>query len=514
MPSITITEVNNTFGGLADSSNFTVFVPGFLGTPSASDYLAHYDDNNIIELSTKEEFLKYVGKKSYEAGSDVREFATLEQQIEGQQISAYTIKKSVILDRGAAYYASIATKLCTCAQHSGVPSENEGLNIVRLEIDGTEPTVLYYDLDPISFDEFDALSDNTDLVIRETTGKDKGTPTNNYGNQIAYNLLGLGYTVLYKRVTDLSDLASEDFYKCLEDKSSYNFRFIINAMTAGNGTANTCIISLANTRNDCVALVDIDESKYSGTYKTSGEAAVLAAIEAEAAGLISTADGKYAAAFVPKVTYVGTPDASFGNNLTFPAHYHYLACFARARQQGFAEWFASAGYTRGVADAAVVSTAYKFGEVAANTLEPRTVISVGSQDVTRSVNIIAKFRNSYLLWGNRTMALLSATEEINADHFLNIRQLLITLKKEIYTACRSLTFDPNSDTLWTNFCDVITPTLERMKGNEGIQEYEIFKVITQAKATLKAAVRIVPIEAVEDFIIEIALEDSIATISE
>lgn len=51
--------------------------------------------------------------------------------------------------------------------------------------------------------------------------------------------------------------------------------------------------------------------------------------------------------------------------------------------------------------------------------------------------------------------------------------------------------------------------LERMKADQGVKDYKIEKVYTDKKATLKARIRIVPIEAVEDFLLEVSLEDSL-----
>ena len=51
-----------------------------------------------------------------------------------------------------------------------------------------------------------------------------------------------------------------------------------------------------------------------------------------------------------------------------------------------------------------------------------------------------------------------------------------------------------------------------MKGDQGIQDYKFIKVKTAQKATLKAIIRIIPIEAVEDFDISLTLEDSFAGI--
>ena len=61
--------------------------------------------------------------------------------------------------------------------------------------------------------------------------------------------------------------------------------------------------------------------------------------------------------------------------------------------------------------------------------------------------------------------------------------------------------------------------MERIQRDaEKHKEIVIEKVDTDLKATLKAKIRITPIEAVEDFDIELALEDSMgatnATISE
>ena len=48
-----------------------------------------------------------------------------------------------------------------------------------------------------------------------------------------------------------------------------------------------------------------------------------------------------------------------------------------------------------------------------------------------------------------------------------------------------------------------------MKADQGIQDYEFVKITNAPKATLKAQIRIVPIEAVEDFEIDVMLGDSL-----
>ena len=51
-----------------------------------------------------------------------------------------------------------------------------------------------------------------------------------------------------------------------------------------------------------------------------------------------------------------------------------------------------------------------------------------------------------------------------------------------------------------------------MKADQGISGYKISRVATDKKALLVAKIRIVPIEAVEDFDLSIYLEDSLSGI--
>ena len=262
-------------------------------------------------------------------------------------------------------------------------------------------------------------------------------------------------------------------------------------------------------RGDCIALLELDEKAYVNEV-TNPENAIIDAIDRFS---ITKAEGKYCALTVPSVYYKMAIDEKnpneFGNNVKFPGSFHYLACFMNALRSGFKEWYAAAGYTRGVSSYSVDHTAVTLGEIAINALEPRNNTNNSPKF---ACNVIANFRGSFYLWGNRTahpLGDVNGTEgDLVASHFLNIRQLCTTIKKQLYVACRRFTFDPNSDTLWFNFVNAIKPTLEAMKADQGVRDYKILKVYTDKKATLKARIRIIPIEAVEDFDLTVSLEDS------
>lgn len=433
-----------------------------------------------------------------------------------------------------------------------------------------------------------------------------------YGNQMAYELLNLGYSIIYKPINSINEMRSESFWEIFKDRANYDFRFITHGLLESSisgetatrlsevkaaisaleniaaaweeykknpppnqdleeavflnekyneirteydgfkngpkttdryGSYSEAVIgteeektrleannitkdiineingNIANLakysaeteagRGDCIALIEIDETLYNNaTIKP--ENAIIGAINEMST--ITEDNGKYCALTVPSVHYQMTVGKEFNGNKKFPGAFHYLACFINALKSGFAEWYATAGYTRGVSSYVVANTTVKLGEIAINALEPRNIKTEGI-DPKFACNVIANFRGSYYLWGNRTAHKLGDANSVDkgdltASHFLNIRQLCCTIKKQLYIACRRFTFDPNSDTLWFNFVNAIKPTLEAMKADQGIRDYKILKVYTDKKATLKAKIRIVPIEAVEDFDLEVSLEDS------
>ena len=426
-----------------------------------------------------------------------------------------------------------------------------------------------------------------------------------YGNQIAYELLGLGYTVLYKKMTEytseqltngkinsadttntiqlvkkvnigtvtdpeyvidydydyktntssiekaiagsaqnytnefgaaivhpdysaINELSDPDFWECLKDKSTYDFRYLVTGLLTNNDGANKCIMDLADHsaeiklddasikdgRGDCIALIDLDKATYEGKTQSNAIKPM-----AEAAAKWASA---YAAVFAPYVRYIMPEDKDYDNNDVFPASFHYLACAANSSNNNYKEWYANAGYTRGISKYTIQSTGCKLGEVAIQSLEPRFMLKVGTVikddeyldvNTTVAVNLIVKIKSGYYLWGNRTGKKLGTRYaddgDLVAQHFLNVRQLCTTIKKQVYVTCRRLTFDPNSDVLWTNFTSLLTPMLEGMKADQGIKDYKLVRNKTDRKALLSAKIRIVPIEAVEDFEIGLYLEDSL-----
>lgn len=517
MPKITIKEWDKTKAGVSTYTNFAVVVPGLVAegqwkdeTGKMHDYgydendVSVFDENGIYECSSKKDFDTYIGKVA--ANNIIIE--TAEAPVRAPW--------SIINDSSSGDTDPTEPRLITPTEYAAAVANDEvELCIVHEntvgDIGELRDEDWIYTLSP-DYDE-----DATYAILYADELGQNEEKSAQYGNQMAHELLGMGYTILYKKFNkdNATVLGSSSFWEPLKDKATYDFRYIVNGLLSGNKDANNAIIELAtfvnpkdskvdtNTgRGDCTALVDLNASSYEGKAQS-------AALIEMSDKLGEITDSKYAAIFAPYVEYGNiADDEKYGNNKVFPAHFHYLACAAKAAET-FNEWYAVAGYTRGISNYSITGVGIKLGEGAIDALEPRFV----KDSIKKAVNLIVKIRSGYYLWGNRTAETLEAEGDLKASHFLNIRQLCTTIKKQVYVACRRFTFDPNSDLLWINFCNAIRPTLEKMKADQGIRDYKFIKVKTEQKAVLKAKIRIVPIEAVEDFDISLYLEDSLGGVT-
>ena len=186
------------------------------------------------------------------------------------------------------------------------------------------------------------------------------------------------------------------------------------------------------------------------------------------------------------------------------ASFGYVIAYAVSVQNN-PTWLAAAGTQRGK-----VSNLVK--ELAKGKLTDAVIDVYQARNSKASINPITEIKPyGELVWGNRTLKNNQAEGGLTAQSFLNIRSLLCDLKKVIYTTCKGLTFEQNSDILWINFKAGIVPLLDQMVNGNGLRDYEIKRRKSDVKGQLKATIRLYAIEAVEDFDITIELSDAEVT---
>ena len=556
MPKSINREYDKSKSVLTLSANFAVFVPGFANksikegdktytreelAEEAKKEGIYFNGTNIYKLNSVEAFLHYIGKKNTnDEIVEAREakLVKINKDLPDTNKDAYIchhlIRSEIISYDTTKYNYYEITPLGETQPENWEDDKELKVSITTTAADTQVKTTTYYSLTKYEkawlVEYVNGGGDPDDLgdvvkVLVGDEGASKNQQERHLGNKIAYELLKAGYTVFYRVLdsdsgeTALEQLNKADFWAPLKDKATYRIRYLTTGgcydysvyklMADVVNFNNKTTLADADTllpgssgRGDCIALFDINESKLDASYATPKE---LATAFGDQAKLIEA--NKNCAIFAPRVVYVENEDEVYGaNDIALPCSLHFLLCAAKA-QENYAEWYAAAGYTRGIANKTIKYTTYNFGDLVINTLAPREPNSyIG--DNGKAINLILNERGSYYLWGNRTAASLDKNG-LKFSHFLNIRQLCTTLKQVIWEASRRFTFDPNSDVLWINFVNAVRPTLERMKGDQGIAGYRISKVATTEKAVLKAIIRIVPIEAVEDFDISIYLEDNV-----
>ena len=541
MPKSIIREFDNSTTGSILSSNFSVLVPGYINPEKNTEELKnlakttgiYYEDSNIYVLNSQAVFTKFVGKYGGNKNPVAPEPEILNPGLTG--IQQYQTQPTI--DEVRDYYWNEETVdykyyVGTSVEITDSDYNKNGYLLKTFTFDGGNVTykfthvkasVLKEELQETSASETAGLY----FKIKNSKVGATNTSVDHIGNQIAYELLGLGYTVYFKVLATgapaVDQLKDPTFWEPLKQKSVYRIRYLTSGgcydskvveemqkIAYVNNKAKIEDVDVYKKeigRGDVIVLADIDESA-DDIVKANTKEKLLLAFGNEAAKFGGNG-GKFTAVFAPRVAYdFGySEDDVYSNDQLFPASFHYLACAAYA-QERYAEWYAVAGYTRGICGKPIKYLTKTFGDVDVNTLCPRVANDYAK---VAAVNLIITERGNYYLWGNRTAEPLT-NKGLIFSHFLNIRQLCCTLKQVLYEATRQFTFEPNSDLLWINFVNAIKPTLEAMKADQGISGYKISRVATDKKALLVAKVRIVPIEAVEDFDISIYLEDSLSGI--
>lgn len=351
---------------------------------------------------------------------------------------------------------------------------------------------------------------------------------------IATRLIDLGFPVLVEGVTvtekEITVVEEEkekkvkvkgvwipdDSINLLADKSLVDIRFLTSGIDVVN---NASLIGVADERQDCIALINLDETAATFDYK-------VAAIRKE----FEKNPSVYAAGFTPwfyseHPTLVkdvedltdevaGKPATEEAEKVAIPAAYGYLFAYGRMLANNAAEWQAVAGPERGIIpELSDVFYTYSYEDVEilqARAAEKLVELDDAADNVGVAINPIAWVRpNGYILYGNRTLKKNDAKKKTTAQSFLNIRNGVNAIKKVMYDAGRTFVFEQNTEVLWINFKNYITPLLDRMQSSDGLLGYTFVKVATDAKARLKAKLTVIPVEAVEDFDLDVYLVDDL-----
>jgi len=255
----------------------------------------------------------------------------------------------------------------------------------------------------------------------------KTTVANEQTNGVQSNVQGL-FIGDYAVATSL--LSNADAY-------DFNVIYVPGLNTQNAPSVVTDVMSVAQNRGDAIAVVDV--TSFGQTINT-------------AIGNAQSYDNSYAATYWPWVQIASreTGKLNFVPASTLvPAVYEY-------NDKVSAEWFAPAGLNRGG-----MSTV----------LRPERRLSVDDRNTlyVAKVNPIATFPGvGTVIYGQKTLQ-----SRASALDRVNVRRLLIALKRYIGQIGETIVFEPNTQVTRNKFLNQVNPYLESVQQRQGLYSFQV-----------------------------------------
>ena len=223
----------------------------------------------------------------------------------------------------------------------------------------------------------------------------------------------------------------------------------------------TNLINVCEDRGDALAVIDLPDAGY--VPRQEGTAAVRKNTGSNLRQVISALrsrglNSSYGCTFYP---WVRGRDSINGAFVWLPPSIAALGTFSSS-QRKTQVWFAPAGFNRGgltegSAGIPVTDVAHQLRRKDRDDL------------YSANINPIAKFpAEGIVIFGQKTLQVTpSALDRIN------VRRLMIFVKKRISQLATTILFDPNVPTTWARFKSVAVPFLEDVRTNFGLSDFRL-----------------------------------------
>lgn len=258
------------------------------------------------------------------------------------------------------------------------------------------------------------------------------------------------------------------------------------------------LIRKVEERGDALVIVDLNDD-FKDTYENQGVRE-----GGEITSVITTAQARqlnssYAATYFPRIKLLDTV-SSKNDVVIAPASVAGIGAIAYSEANSDGPWFAPAGFNRGGIG------------ILGGSSGPRVVgtwksLSKQNRDdlYLENINPIARFPaiGEIVIFGQKTLQ-----QTASALDRINVRRLMIHLKKKIGRIADTILFDQNVQSTWNRFLSQADPILASVKARFGISDY---KLILDSSTTtddlidrniMYAKVFVKPAKAIEFIVID------------
>ena len=290
----------------------------------------------------------------------------------------------------------------------------------------------------------DAITDVSSYLLAEDVGGDMGFPV--YG------------TYTFSGGLDGLDAVSDDDFigavsgstrtglQCFGNPEEIDVNLIAIPGIHSPNVINE-MLSLCITRGDCMAIIDppLGLSVQQVTDWHNG---------ANAYADHQAFNSSYGALYWP---WCKVYDAVNDTHVWTPPSGHLAAIYAYT-DNNTELWYAPAGYTRGRI-------------IVAKELEHSP--DLGERDLLygnmNAINPIVKFqKDGIVVWGQRTLQ-----RKPTALDRVNVRRLILYLRKVLASSIRYFVFEPNDPITWLQFTGVVEPYLQTIKDRRGLYDFRV-----------------------------------------
>ena len=266
-----------------------------------------------------------------------------------------------------------------------------------------------------------------------------------------------------------------------------------------NDSLTTHMINVCEERGDALSIIDL-ASVYIPAHEqyNSSKADRIGTTPTTAANALRDRriDSSYGCTFYP---WVQTRDENSGQLLWIPPSVAMLGVLASSQAKSDV-WFAPAGFNRGGLSEGAAG-------IPVTNVTERLISKDRDTLYEASINPIASFPSSgIVVFGQKTLQ-----ERRSALDRINVRRLVIYLKKQISVLSTQILFEQNVQDTWNRFIALIDPLLANTKTQFGISDYKL--ILDDSTTTpdlidqniLYAKIMIKPARAIEyiaiDFVI-------------
>jgi hypothetical protein len=354
--------------------------------------------------------------------------------------AAYTLPISASTAVGA-LIPSVTFLTSSVAQYGGIDLDNNTDNNIYLKPIPTGAGVgsnSVFGLDASNGGTLSVGSSLAQFVVAFQEGFDgmnPATPILTGADILAGNSQGFNLST----VTASGSVAYSKHIAALSNVDEFDINMVVTpgVIRRLHSSVATSVLDMVEQRNDCFYILDTTAYNDSISLATAQASAI---------------DSNMVATYYP---WVKTIDVNTNKLITIPPSVLLPGVFA-ANDRVAAEWFAPAGLNRG-------------GLVGAVSLLNRLTQSEKDELYENKVNPIVQFPGQgIVVFGQKTLQ-----DRPSALDRINVRRLLLTVRKYIASSSRYLVFEQNTSETRNRFLNIVNPYLDSIQQRQGLYAFRV-----------------------------------------